>query len=54
VYGPYNEKQDPEGSSSGSAVAAALGLASATIGSETCGSIIAPASQNHLVSRLSS
>ncbi|MER2064490.1 MAG: amidase family protein, partial [Alkalibacterium sp.] len=40
---------DVGGSSSGSAVAAALGLAPVTIGSETSGSIIYPASQNSVV-----
>ncbi|MCT1798698.1 amidase family protein [Aerococcus urinaeequi] len=40
---------DVGGSSSGSAVAAALGLAPVTIGSETSGSIIYPASQNGVV-----
>ncbi|SFK47743.1 amidase [Marinilactibacillus piezotolerans] len=40
---------DVGGSSSGSAVAAALGMAPVTIGSETSGSIIYPASQNGVV-----
>ena len=34
TYGPYLERQNPCGSSSGSAVAAAVGLAAATIGTE--------------------
>lgn len=37
------------GSSSGSAVAVAANLAAAAIGTETSGSIISPASQNHVV-----
>ncbi|KAL2063127.1 hypothetical protein VTL71DRAFT_6199 [Oculimacula yallundae] len=49
VYGPYYPHQDPWGSSSGSAVAAALGLAWACIGTETDGSIIRPASSNNVV-----
>lgn len=40
---------DVGGSSSGSAVGVAMNLASVTIGSETCGSIIYPASQNNIV-----
>jgi amidase len=39
----------PGGSSSGSAVAAAAGFAAATIGTETSGSLLSPASQNGLV-----
>lgn len=44
-YGPF----DVGGSSSGSAVAAACQLAPVTIGTETAGSIIYPASQNSVV-----
>lgn len=44
-YGPY----DPLGSSTGSAVAAAAGLAAATVGTETQGSIIAPSLSNGVV-----
>lgn len=40
---------NPSGSSSGSAVAMSLGLAGATIGSETAGSIVSPASYAGLV-----
>ncbi len=40
---------DVGGSSSGSAVSTAMNLASVTLGSETCGSIIYPASQNNIV-----
>ncbi|KAH7386372.1 glutamyl-tRNA amidotransferase subunit A [Cadophora sp. MPI-SDFR-AT-0126] len=49
VYGPYYPNQDPSGSSSGSAVATALGLATGTLGTETDGSIISPASFNNVV-----
>lgn len=45
VKGAYFEDQDPSGSSSGSAVAASLGLAPLTVGSDTGGSIIAPAGE---------
>jgi amidase len=45
---PYGEF-DVGGSSSGSAVAVALGLSPVTIGSETCGSLVYPASQNGVV-----
>ncbi|TYO68249.1 amidase [Bradyrhizobium hipponense] len=40
---------DPGGSSSGSAVAAAAGLCAASIGTETSGSLLHPASRNGLV-----
>ncbi|PHH68917.1 hypothetical protein CDD82_189 [Ophiocordyceps australis] len=49
VYGAYHDKQDPSGSSSGSGVAADLGLAAAALGSETDGSILAPAGANNVV-----
>ncbi|RMJ13899.1 hypothetical protein BHE90_004375 [Fusarium euwallaceae] len=49
TYGPFYPNQDPSGSSSGSAVAAALGLATVSLGGETCGSIIDPASYNNIV-----
>ncbi|KXJ86610.1 amidase [Microdochium bolleyi] len=49
TLGPFYPHQDPSGSSSGSAVAAALGLATACIGGETSGSIIDPASNNNVV-----
>lgn len=42
----YDIEADPSGSSTGSAVAASLGLAPLTIGSETGGSIISPSSVN--------
>jgi amidase len=50
TIGAYNEHQNPEGSSSGSAVAASIGLAVACLGTETNGSLISPASYNHIVS----
>jgi len=46
---PYNREKDPSGSSSGSAVAVAAGLATLSIGTETCGSIISPAGVNGVV-----
>ncbi|KAH7098082.1 amidase signature enzyme [Auriculariales sp. MPI-PUGE-AT-0066] len=48
VYNPYYPKGDPCGSSSGSGVAAAIGLAAITIGTETDGSITCPANNNNL------
>src|SRR6056297_3049908 len=45
---PYG-KFDVGGSSSGSAVTTALNLAAATLGSETCGSIVYPSNQNNIV-----
>ncbi|MFO7887412.1 MAG: amidase family protein [Eubacteriales bacterium] len=45
---PYG-KFDVGGSSSGSAVTTALNLAAATLGSETCGSIVYPSNQNNVV-----
>lgn len=49
VEGAYYPKQDPSGSSSGSGVAASLGLAAAAIGTETDGSIISPSNFNNIV-----
>ncbi|KAH0463440.1 hypothetical protein IEQ34_008022 [Dendrobium chrysotoxum] len=46
---PYAAAVDPCGSSSGSAIAAAAGMAAATIGTETDGSIICPAAANSVV-----
>jgi len=46
---PYFPKGDPCGSSSGSGVAAAIGLAAVTLGSETDGSITCPSSNNNAV-----
>jgi amidase len=49
VRNPYALDRTPGGSSSGSAVAVAAGLAAAAIGTETDGSIVAPASLNGVV-----
>jgi amidase len=46
---PYDLERTPCGSSSGSAVAVAIGLAPAAIGTETDGSITCPASVNGIV-----
>lgn len=46
---PYFPNADPCGSSSGSGVAAAIGLATVTLGTETDGSITCPASNNNAV-----
>ncbi|KZV67708.1 amidase signature enzyme [Peniophora sp. CONT] len=45
---PYIPLGDPSGSSSGSAVSAAIGLAAACIGTETDGSIISPSERNNI------
>ncbi|PIL28846.1 transporter [Ganoderma sinense ZZ0214-1] len=47
--GPYVPLGDPCGSSSGSGVASAIGLAAAALGSETDGSIVCPSGMNNLV-----
>lgn len=49
TYGAYYLGQDPSGSSSGSGVAASLGLALGTLGTETDGSIISPSQLNNVV-----
>jgi len=46
---PYNLNASPSGSSSGSGVATAVGLAAGSLGSETHGSIIGPSSRNNVV-----
>lgn len=46
---PYFVDGDPSGSSSGSGVAAAIGLVAAALGTETDGSIIGPSARNNLV-----
>lgn len=46
---PFLENADPSGSSSGSAIASAIGLAAASLGTETDGSIVCPASRNNIV-----
>ncbi len=49
VLNPYDVRFDPSGSSSGSGAAAATGLATVTVGTETDGSILSPASHQSLV-----
>ncbi|KAL5343021.1 amidase signature domain-containing protein [Aspergillus crustosus] len=49
TYAAYYQGQDPSGSSSGSAVAADLGLAFAALGTETTGSIILPGEKSNVV-----
>ncbi|KAH8598253.1 amidase [Bisporella sp. PMI_857] len=49
TYGAHYPFQDPYGSSSGSAVATALGLGFASLGTDTHGSIIMPASRANCV-----
>ncbi len=46
---PHVLDRDPSGSSSGSAVAVSAGLCAGAVGTETDGSIVAPASQNGIV-----
>ncbi|KAH9925030.1 amidase signature enzyme [Epithele typhae] len=46
---PYVPLGDPCGSSSGSGIGGAIGLAAATLGSETDGSIVCPSNFNNLV-----
>lgn len=50
VMSPYHPKIDPLGSSTGSAVAVAADLIPLSIGTETNGSLMAPAYQNQIVS----
>ena len=50
VRHPFDESIDPYGSSTGSAVAVSLGIVPAAIGSETNGSLMAPAYQCQIVS----
>ena len=49
VLNPYNASETPSGSSSGSAVAVAAGLAPLAVGTETSGSILSPAHANSVV-----
>lgn len=49
VLGAYIANMNPSGSSSGSAVASSIGLALASLGTETDGSILSPSSVNNLV-----
>ncbi|KAG2134791.1 amidase signature domain-containing protein [Suillus clintonianus] len=46
---PYYPNAHPSGSSSGSGVATAVGLAAGSLGSETHGSIVSPSSRNNVV-----
>jgi amidase len=48
TFCPYNASAGPSGSSSGSAVAVAANLATVALGSETDGSIAAPAARQAL------
>lgn len=50
VVHPYDKRIDPLGSSTGSAVAVAADFAPLSIGTETNGSLMAPAYQNQIVS----
>ena len=49
VLTPIDLDQNPSGSSSGSAAAASAGLAAATIGTETSGSIVSPSARHGIV-----
>lgn len=49
VKNPYNKERDPSGSSAGSAVSVAANLCTASIGSDTCNSIVAPGLANGIV-----
>ena len=49
VLNAYDASQTPSGSSAGSGVAASIGLAAVTIGTETSGSILSPAFSNSVV-----
>ncbi|EGE04499.1 amidase [Trichophyton equinum CBS 127.97] len=49
VTAAYIKNQDPSGSSSGSGVVSDLGLAFATLGTETSGSIVSPADKSNIV-----
>lgn len=49
VLNAYDASQTPSGSSAGSGVAASIGLAAVTIGTETSGSILSPAYSNSVV-----
>jgi len=49
VLNPYDASQTPSGSSSGSGVAMAVGMAAGTVGTETSGSILSPSNANSVV-----
>lgn len=46
---PYYPLVDPSGSSSGSGISTAIGLAAASLGTETDGSIVSPSGRNNIV-----
>lgn len=48
TFGVYYPQQDPSGSSSGSGVSSAIGLALATLGTETDGSVVSPGEKSAL------
>jgi amidase len=49
AIGAYFPDQDPRGSSSGSAISSSIGLSWGAVGTDTSGSILAPAHANNLV-----
>lgn len=49
ALGAYFPNQDPRGSSSGSAISSSIGLSWAAVGTDTSGSILAPAHANNVV-----
>ncbi|MDD3172329.1 MAG: amidase family protein [Herbinix sp.] len=49
VYSPYHREKSPSGSSTGSAVAVTANLCTASLGTDTSGSIISPAIKNGIV-----
>jgi len=49
VMHPYNREGKPSGSSTGSGVAVAANLCAVSVGTETCGSVIAPSIANGIV-----
>ncbi|KAF3920449.1 hypothetical protein ABW20_dc0105159 [Dactylellina cionopaga] len=49
ITNAYYPNMDPSGSSSGSGVAASIGLSLAALGTETSGSILSPSQRNNLV-----
>jgi amidase len=49
TFSPYYPNAHPSGSSSGSGVAMAIGLAAGSLGSETHGSIVSPSSRHNVV-----
>ncbi|KAI9703394.1 MAG: hypothetical protein M1820_005866 [Bogoriella megaspora] len=49
TFAAYYPEEDPSGSSSGSGVSSSIGLALASLGTETSGSILSPSDVNNLV-----